>query len=77
MTPSVAIADHLRLIEREFGGRLTPDDQQAVADALAGFWHDDPDGAPTPWPEITGSLRTCRSGDYNRPNWGGNTRRMR
>ena len=32
---------HLQLIEREFGGRLTPDQHKAVADALAGFWHDE------------------------------------
>jgi hypothetical protein len=31
----------MRLIEREFGRRLTPDQQKAVADALAGFWHDE------------------------------------
>ena len=36
-----AFVEHLRVIEREFGGRLTPAEQQAVADALAGFWHDD------------------------------------
>lgn len=36
-----AFVDHLRLIEREFGRRLTPDRQRAVADALAGFWHDE------------------------------------
>jgi DNA-binding MarR family transcriptional regulator len=35
-----AFADHLLLIEREFGSRLTPDQQRAVAEALAGFWHD-------------------------------------
>lgn len=40
-----AFVEHLRLIEREFGGRLTPAEQQAVADALAVFWHDD-DGSP-------------------------------
>jgi DNA-binding MarR family transcriptional regulator len=33
-----AFADHLRVIEREFGGRLTFKQQQAVAEALAGFW---------------------------------------
>ena len=37
-----AFEDHLRVIEREFGGRLTPDQQRAVAEALAGFWN----GAP-------------------------------
>lgn len=35
-----AFVEHLRLVEREFGGRLTPAEQQAVADALAGFWRD-------------------------------------
>jgi len=39
-----AFVEHLRLIEREFGGRLTVDQQRAVADALAGFWKDDPAG---------------------------------
>jgi DNA-binding MarR family transcriptional regulator len=33
-----AFADHLTLIEREFGGRLSLEQQQAVADALAVFW---------------------------------------
>lgn len=36
-----AFADHLRVIEREFGRRLTLQQQEAVADALAGFWHDE------------------------------------
>ena len=36
----VAFADHLQLIEREFGSRLTRDQQKAVADALSGFWHE-------------------------------------
>ena len=36
-----AFAAHLPLIEREFGRRLTKDQQRAVADALAGFWRDD------------------------------------
>jgi DNA-binding MarR family transcriptional regulator len=36
-----AFADHLRIIEREFGRRLTPVQQQAVAEALGSFWHDD------------------------------------
>ncbi len=36
-----AFADHLKVIEREFGRRLTPAQQRAVADALATFWHDD------------------------------------
>ncbi len=35
-----AFADHLLLIEREFGSRLTRDQQRAVADALSGFWHE-------------------------------------
>ncbi len=35
-------AAHLPIIEREFGQRLTVEQQRAVADALAGFWHDDP-----------------------------------
>ena len=39
-----AFVEHLRVIEREFGGRLTPGEQHAVADALAGFWHEDPEG---------------------------------
>ena len=36
-----AFVEHMRVIEREFGGRLTPAEQQAVADALACFWHGD------------------------------------
>jgi DNA-binding MarR family transcriptional regulator len=36
-----AFLDHLKLIEREFGRRLTPDQQKAVADALAVFWQDE------------------------------------
>jgi hypothetical protein len=36
-----AFVEHFRLIEREFGSRLTTDQQKAVADALAGFWHDE------------------------------------
>lgn len=36
-----AFEDHLKVIEREFGRRLTPDQQRAIADALATFWHDD------------------------------------
>ena len=35
-----AFGDHNRLIEREFGRRLTPDQQRAVADALGRFWRD-------------------------------------
>ena len=34
-----AFAVHLPVIEREFGRRLTADQQRAVADALAPFWH--------------------------------------
>ena len=37
-----AFVEHMRVIEREFGGQLTPAGQQAVADALAGFWHERP-----------------------------------
>jgi DNA-binding MarR family transcriptional regulator len=36
-----AFAAHLPVIEREFGRRLTADQQRAVAEALASFWHDD------------------------------------
>ena len=36
-----AFVEHMRVIEREFGGRLTPAEQRAVADALGGFWHGD------------------------------------
>ena len=43
-----AFADHLRLVEREFGGRLTPDEQRAVADALHCFWHDEDESKTTP-----------------------------
>ncbi len=42
-----AFVAHMRIIEREFGGRLTPVEQQAVADALAGFWHGDLDSTTT------------------------------
>jgi DNA-binding MarR family transcriptional regulator len=42
-----AFVEHLRVIEREFGGRLTPAEQQAVADALAGFWHGDQESGTT------------------------------
>ena len=42
-----AFVEHLRVIEREFGGRLTPGEQQAVADALAGFWHGDQESSKT------------------------------
>ena len=37
-----AFVEHLDLIQREFGARLTREQQQAVAEALAGFWRDDP-----------------------------------
>lgn len=36
-----AFADHLKVIEREFGRRLSLAQQRAVAEALATFWHDD------------------------------------
>ena len=36
-----AFVDHLKVIEREFGRRLTLAQQRAVAEALATFWHDD------------------------------------
>lgn len=36
-----AFAEHLQVIEREFGRRLTAEQQRAVADALTSFWHDD------------------------------------
>ena len=39
-----AFADHNKVIEREFGRRLTQAQLRAVADALATFWHED--GAP-------------------------------
>ncbi len=43
-----SFADHLTLIEREFGGRVSVEQQQAVADALAVFWSDAGDsGEPT------------------------------
>lgn len=35
-----AFEDHLKVIERTFGRRLTLAQQQAVAEALATFWHD-------------------------------------
>ena len=35
-----AFEAHLPVIEREFARRLTPAQQRAVADALAGFWHE-------------------------------------
>lgn len=39
-----AFVRHYALIEREFGRRLTRDQQASVAEALAGFWRDA--GAP-------------------------------
>ena len=42
-----AFVEHFRVIEREFGGRLTLAEQQAVADALAGFWHGDHESPTT------------------------------
>jgi DNA-binding MarR family transcriptional regulator len=41
-----AFVEHFRLIEREFGRRLTPNQQEAVADALTGFWHDEATAPP-------------------------------
>jgi DNA-binding MarR family transcriptional regulator len=35
-----AFEAHLPVIEREFGRRLTSEQQRAVAEALAPFWHD-------------------------------------
>jgi DNA-binding MarR family transcriptional regulator len=40
-----AFAAHLPVIEREFGRRLTPEQQRAIADALSAFWHEDPAAA--------------------------------
>jgi len=37
-----AFVEHLRVIEREFGGRLTTAQQRAIADALTGFWNEIP-----------------------------------
>jgi len=39
-------AAHLPLVEREFGRRLSADQQRAVADALAAFWHESPEEDP-------------------------------
>lgn len=39
-----AFVEHLQVIEREFGGRLTADRQRAIADALADFWNEAPTG---------------------------------
>jgi DNA-binding MarR family transcriptional regulator len=36
-----AFAEHSKVIEREFGRRLTDAQLRAVAEALATFWHDD------------------------------------
>jgi DNA-binding MarR family transcriptional regulator len=36
-----AFVDHLKVIEQEFGRRLTAAQQRSVAEALATFWHDD------------------------------------
>jgi DNA-binding MarR family transcriptional regulator len=36
-----AFAGHWKVIQREFGERLTADQQNAVANALTGFWHQD------------------------------------
>jgi DNA-binding MarR family transcriptional regulator len=36
-----AFVDHNKVIEREFGRRLTEAQLRAVAEALATFWHDD------------------------------------
>lgn len=36
-----AFTDHYKVIEREFGRRLTETQLRAVAEALATFWHDD------------------------------------
>jgi DNA-binding MarR family transcriptional regulator len=36
-----AFVEHLRVLEREFARRLTPEQQEAVARSLTGFWHDD------------------------------------
>ncbi len=35
-----ALTQHRSDVEREFGSRLTPGQHQAIADALAQFWHD-------------------------------------
>lgn len=35
-----AMERHRRDVEREFAGRLTPEQHRAIADALASFWHD-------------------------------------
>ncbi len=39
------LAAHLPVIEREIGRRLTPEQQRAVAEALAPFWHE-PEAPP-------------------------------
>ena len=47
MRHDAAFADHNKVIEREFGGRLTEAQLRAVAEALAGFWHEE-EGPPGP-----------------------------
>ena len=42
-----AFVAHLEVIEREFGRRLSPDQQEDVADALAPFWRDEDNGPAT------------------------------
>jgi DNA-binding MarR family transcriptional regulator len=42
-----AFARHRQVLEREFGGRLTAEQHQAVADALWSFWHEDGAAATT------------------------------
>jgi len=37
-----AFVEHLRVIEREFGGRLTTGQQRAISEALADFWNEAP-----------------------------------
>jgi DNA-binding MarR family transcriptional regulator len=49
-----AFEHHLQVIEREFAARLTPDQQRAVAESLAGFWHDG-DGSPPDAPILAAS----------------------
>ena len=41
-----AFVEHMKVVEREFGQRLTPREQAAVASALSTFWHDSGDQAP-------------------------------
>jgi DNA-binding MarR family transcriptional regulator len=42
-----ALADHSRVIEREFRWRLTPAQHTSVAAALYQFWHDGPAASPS------------------------------